>query len=276
MELKFTKMQGAGNDFVVFDAIDQQVELNREQLQQIADRHFGIGCDQILLVEPPRIEGTEFHYRIFNADGGEVEQCGNGARCFARYVREKGLSSSDELHVGTAKGRITLYFEESGQVRVNMGVPKFEPADIPFLAETSALSYGIDLDGAQYHISIVPMGNPHAVLLVDDIESAPVETIGPLLESHPRFPQRVNVGFMEHRGRDRIALRVYERGAGETLACGTGACAAVVSGIRQNSLNQEVTVELKGGQLVISWAGEGEPVWMTGPAETVYEGVINL
>ena len=276
MELKFTKMQGAGNDFVVFDAIDQQVELNREQLQQIADRHFGIGCDQILLVEPPRIEGTEFHYRIFNADGGEVEQCGNGARCFARYVREKGLSSSDELHVGTAKGRITLYFEESGQVRVNMGVPKFEPADIPFLAETSALSYGIDLDGAQYHISIVSMGNPHAVLLVDDIGSAPVETIGPLLESHPRFPQRVNVGFMEHRGRDRIALRVYERGAGETLACGTGACAAVVSGIRQNSLDPEVTVELKGGQLVISWAGEGEPVWMTGPAETVYEGVINL
>ncbi|MDX1345090.1 MAG: diaminopimelate epimerase [Sedimenticolaceae bacterium] len=276
MELKFTKMQGAGNDFVVFNAIDQQVELDREQLQRIADRHFGIGCDQVLLVEPPRIDGTEFHYRIFNADGGEVEQCGNGARCFARYVREKGLSSSDALHVGTAKGRITLYLEESGQVRVIMGVPKFEPADLPFLAETNALYYGIDLDGAQYHISVVSMGNPHAVLLVDDIESAPVETIGPLLESHPRFPQRVNVGFMEHRSRDRIALRVYERGAGETLACGTGACAAVVSGIRQNSLDREVTVELKGGQLVISWAGEGEPVWMTGPAETVYEGVINL
>jgi diaminopimelate epimerase len=276
MELKFTKMQGAGNDFVVFNAIEQQVDLSPEQLQKIADRHFGIGCDQILLVERPRIEGTEFHYRIFNADGGEVEQCGNGARCFARYVRDKALSSSDELHVGTAKGRITLYLEENGQVRVNMGVPRFEPADIPFQAETSALSYSIDLDGAQYHISVVSMGNPHAVLLVDDIDTAPVGTIGPLLESHPRFPQRVNVGFMEHRRRNRIALRVYERGAGETLACGTGACAAVVSGIRQNSLDHEVTAELKGGELVISWAGEGEPVWMTGPAETVFEGVINL
>ena len=276
MELKFTKMQGAGNDFVVFNAIEQQVDLSPEQLQKIADRHFGIGCDQILLVERPRIEGTEFHYRIFNADGGEVEQCGNGARCFARYVRDKALSSSDELHVGTAKGRITLYLEENGQVRVNMGVPRFEPADIPFQAETSALSYSIDLDGAQYHISVVSMGNPHAVLLVDDIDTAPVGTIGPLLESHPRFPQRVNVGFMEHRRRNRIALRVYERGAGETLACGTGACAAVVSGIRQNSLDHEVTAELKGGELVISWAGEGEPVWMTGPAETVFEGVISL
>ena len=276
MELKFTKMQGAGNDFVVFNAIEQQVDLSPEQLQKIADRHFGIGCDQILLVERPRIEGTEFHYRIFNADGGEVEQCGNGARCFARYVRDKALSSSDELHVGTAKGRITLYLEENGQVRVNMGVPRFEPADIPFQAETSALSYSIDLDGAQYHISVVSMGNPHAVLLVDDIDTAPVGTIGPLLESHPRFPQRVNVGFMEHRRRNRIALRVYERGAGETLACGTGACAAVVSGIRQNSLDHEVTAELKGGELVISWAGEGEPVWMTGPAKTVFEGVINL
>jgi diaminopimelate epimerase len=276
MELKFTKMQGAGNDFVVFNAIEQQVDLSPEQLRKIADRHFGIGCDQILLVERPRIEGTEFHYRIFNADGGEVEQCGNGARCFARYVRDKALSSSYELHVGTAKGRITLYLEENGQVRVNMGVPRFEPADIPFQAETSALSYSIDLDGAQYHISVVSMGNPHAVLLVDDIDTAPVGTIGPLLESHPRFPQRVNVGFMEHRRRNRIALRVYERGAGETLACGTGACAAVVSGIRQNSLDHEVTAELKGGELVISWAGEGEPVWMTGPAETVFEGVINL
>jgi diaminopimelate epimerase len=276
MELKFTKMQGAGNDFVVFNAIDQQVDLSREQLQRIADRHFGIGCDQVLLVEPPRTRDTEFHYRIFNADGGEVEQCGNGARCFARYVHDKGLSCNEELHVGTAKGRITLYLEQNGQVRVNMGVPRFEPADIPFLAETSALSYSIDLNEAQYHISVVSMGNPHAVLLVDDIDNAPVETIGPVLESHPRFPQRVNVGFMEHRGRDRIALRVYERGAGETLACGTGACAAVVSGIRQNSLDSEVRVQLKGGELVISWAGEGEPVWMTGPAETVYEGDISL
>ena len=276
MELKFTKMQGAGNDFVVFNAIDQQVELGREQLQHIADRHFGIGCDQILLVEPPRIEGTEFHYRIFNADGGEVEQCGNGARCFARYVHDKGLSSSEELHVGTAKGRITLYLEQSGQVRVNMGVPQFEPADIPFLAETSALSYGIDLDGAQYHISVVSMGNPHAVLLVDDIDNAPVERIGPLLESHPRFPQRVNVGFMEHRQRDRIALRVYERGAGETLACGTGACAAVVSGILRGHLDATVDVQLRGGKLTIQWDGTGHPVYMTGPASFVYEGQIRL
>ena len=276
MKLTFTKMQGAGNDFVVFNAIDQRVELTRAQLRLIADRHFGIGCDQILLVEPPRSDDTEFHYRIFNADGGEVEQCGNGARCFARYVRDKGLSSSQALHVGTAKGRITLYIEDDNQVRVNMGVPGFAPADIPFLAETDALSYGIDLDGTQYTVSVVSMGNPHAVLLVNDIDQAPVATVGPLLESHPRFPERVNVGFMEHRARDRIALRVYERGAGETLACGTGACAAVVSGIRQNSLDRRVTVELKGGQLVISWEGENEPVWMTGPAETVYEGVIDL
>jgi diaminopimelate epimerase len=250
--------------------------LTREQLRHIADRHFGIGCDQVLLVESPRRDDTEFHYRIFNADGGEVEQCGNGARCFARYVREKGLSSSEELHVGTARGRITLYIEADNQVRVNMGVPAFTPDAIPFLSDTDALSYSIDLDGTQYTISVVSMGNPHAVLLVDDIDKAPVDHIGPLLESHPRFPEHVNVGFMEHRARDRIALRVYERGTGETLACGTGACAAVVSGIRQNSLDQRVTVELRGGELVISWAGENQPVWMTGPAESVYEGVIDL
>jgi diaminopimelate epimerase len=276
MELRFTKMQGAGNDFVVFNAIDQQVELTRDQLRHIADRHFGIGCDQVLLVETPRFDGTEFHYRIFNADGGEVEQCGNGARCFARYVRDQGLSNSEELHVGTARGRITLYIENDNQVRVNMGVPVFEPAEIPFLADTDAISYGIDLDGVQYYIGVVSMGNPHAVLLIDDIETAPVETLGPLLESHPRFPQRVNVGFMEHLGRDRIALRVFERGTGETLACGTGACAAVVTGIRQNSLDNRVAVKLRGGELVISWAGENQPVWMTGPAESVYEGVITL
>ena len=271
MELKFTKMQGAGNDFVVFNAIDQQVDLSREQLQRIADRHFGIGCDQILLVEPPRIEGTEFHYRIFNADGGEVEQCGNGARCFARYVHDKGLSNSDVLHVGTARGRITLYLEQNDQVRVNMGVPGFEPADIPFLAETSALSYSIDLDGAQYHISVVSMGNPHAVLLVDDIDEAPVETIGPLLESHPRFPQRVNVGFMEHRSRDRIALRVYERGAGETLACGTGAAAVTVAGVLTGRSDGMLLNHLTGGDLEMEWDGKGD-VFMTGPAAEVFSG----
>ncbi len=273
MKLKFTKMHGLGNDFVVFDAINQKVELSPEQLRFIADRRFGIGCDQVLLVEPPRLPGTEFHYRIFNADGSEVEQCGNGARCFARFVREKGLTSHDVIDVGTTAGPIRLFIE-GDQVRVNMGAPVLEPGRIPFIADEQKPSYRIEVEGQRLEIGAVSMGNPHAVLRVDDVTSAPVKRLGPLLESHPRFPERVNVGFMAVRSPREIDLRVYERGAGETLACGTGACAAVVAGRLQGLLDEEVTVHLRGGDLVVSWTGGAAPVWMTGPATTVFEGVI--
>jgi diaminopimelate epimerase len=276
MELNFTKMHGLGNDFVVIDAIHQAVTMNAELARRLADRRFGIGCDQILLVERPQLAGTDFHYRIFNADGSEVEQCGNGARCFARFVRDHGLSDKDEIPVGTAKGPITLYIEADGQVRVNMGPPRLLPSEIPFVADQQATSYRIEADGSDWTIGAVSMGNPHAVLLVDDVASAPVETLGPAIESHPRFPQRVNVGFMAVRDRRHVDLRVYERGAGETLACGTGACAAVVAGRLQGRLDECVTVRLPGGELVISWPGNNEPVWMTGPATRVFEGRIGL
>lgn len=269
-------MHGLGNDFVVFNAIDQQVSLSPDQLRFIADRHFGIGCDQILFIEAPREEDTDFFYRIFNADGGEVEQCGNGARCFARFVREKGLSSNDIIHVGTMLGRITLYIEDDGQVRVNMGIPKFDPKSLPFDAEDVALTYSLDVDGENFDISAISMGNPHAVLLVKDVDTAAVQTLGPKIESHTAFPQRVNVGFMAIKNPANIDLRVYERGSGETLACGTGACAAVVAGIQRELLKEEVRVKLRGGDLVISWKGDNQPVWMTGPAVQVYDGTIDL
>jgi diaminopimelate epimerase len=276
MELNFTKMHGLGNDFVVIDAIHQAVDMTPELARRLADRRFGIGCDQLLLVESPRLPGTDFHYRIFNADGSEVEQCGNGARCFARFVRDQGLTDKDEIPVGTAKGPITLYIEADGQVRVNMGPPRLVPADIPFVADEQAASYQIEADGRDWTIGAVSMGNPHAVLVVDDVATAPVEKLGPIMESHPRFPQRVNVGFMAVRDRAHVDLRVYERGAGETLACGTGACAAVVAGRLQGLLDERVTVRLPGGELVISWSGSNEPVWMTGPATRVFEGRIGL
>ncbi|MCB1759444.1 MAG: diaminopimelate epimerase [Gammaproteobacteria bacterium] len=276
MKLKFTKMHGLGNDFVVFDATNRPIELTPEQLRLLADRHFGIGCDQILLVEPPRSADTDFHYRIFNADGGEVEQCGNGARCFARYVRDAGLSDKDEIRVGTQAGRIVLYHEKDDMVRVNMGVPLLEPQRIPFLAPELAADYPIEVGGETLSIGAVSMGNPHAVLRVGSVDKAPVARLGPLLEQHPRFPQRVNVGFMEIRSADTIRLRVYERGAGETLACGTGACAAVVVGRTQGALDAEVEVELRGGKLRIQWPGGGQPVLMSGPATRVYEGTIEL
>jgi len=276
MSLRFTKMHGLGNDFVVIDAIRQQVALAPEQVRFLADRHFGVGCDQVLLVEPPRLVGTEFHYRIYNADGSEVEQCGNGARCFARFVRDQGFTDRDEIRVGTARGPITLHVEPDGQVRVNMGTPRLEPADLPFDAPARADTYPIELDGEVVEIGAVSMGNPHAVLLVDDAATAPVERLGPLLESHPRFPRRVNVGFMAVRGRDRIELRVYERGTGETLACGTGACAAVVSGRLRGLLDEQVRVRLPGGELRVAWQGGDAPVWMTGPAAAVFEGTIEL
>ena len=276
MSLRFTKMHGLGNDFVVVDAIRQAVSLAPEQVRCLADRRFGVGCDQVLLVEPARLSGTAFHYRIFNADGSEVEQCGNGARCFARFVRDQGFTRDDVIKVGTARGPITLYVEPDGQVRVDMGAPRLDPADLPFDAPARAPTYPIEVGGEVVEIGAVSMGNPHAVLLVEDVTSAPVERLGPLLEAHPRFPRRVNVGFMAAKGRDRIDLRVYERGSGETLACGTGACAAVVSGRLRGLLDERVTVRLPGGELRVSWRGGDAPVWMTGPAVTVFEGTIAL
>ncbi|MDY6978861.1 MAG: diaminopimelate epimerase [Pseudomonadota bacterium] len=276
MPLRFTKMHGLGNDFVVIDAIHQEVDLSRDQIRQLADRRFGIGCDQLLLVEPPRDPGVDFTYRIFNADGGEVEQCGNGARCFARFVRDKGLIERDTIEVATAAGRMTLQIESDGQVTVNMGVPHFAPAEIPFEAETETTLYDLALDGESVRIGAVALGNPHAVLEVADIDNAPVARLGPLIEAHPRFPRRVNAGFMQVVDTSHIRLRVYERGAGETLACGSGACAAVVVGRQQGRLGDKVEVALPGGTLLIRWAGAGSPVMMTGPATTVFEGHIEV
>ena len=276
MRLKFTKMQGLGNDFVVLDALSRPISLTTEQIRHIANRHFGVGCDQVLLVEAPRLPDTDFYYRIFNADGGEVEQCGNGARCFVRYVRARGLTTQAEIRVGTRGGVIVPRLEDDGQVTVNMGVPEFEPARIPFDAGARAATYALDVGGRSVDVSALSMGNPHAVQIVTDIERAPVATDGPLIERHPRFPQRVNAGYLQIVSRRRILLRVYERGAGETLACGTGACAAVVAGIQRGLLDREVAVTTRGGDLGISWAGEGGPVMMTGPAVTVYEGEIEL
>jgi len=274
--LEFTKMHGLGNDFVVIDAINQQCNLSTTQCRYIADRHFGIGCDQILLVEPARDQDTDFYYRIFNADGSEVEQCGNGARCFAKFVRAKGLIDKQVIDVGTMAGNIQLSIEKDGLVRVNMGTPILEPTQIPFLADQQHPSYPIVVNGQQLQIGSVSMGNPHAVIPVSDIDTAAVAEIGPAMEHHPSFPQRVNVGFMQIVDRNRIHLRVYERGAGETLACGTGACAAVVAGITQGLLDQEVQVTLPGGNLVIKWEGNSQPVWMSGPAATVFDGRVEI
>ena len=272
----FTKMQGLGNDFVVFDATRNTLVLSPEQVRFVADRRFGVGCDQVLLVEPPRERGTDFYYRIFNADGGEVEQCGNGARCFARFVRDRGLITKDVIDVGTRAGVVRLILEPDGQVRVNMGAPRLEPAAIPFQAEVQATIYPLEVEGTAYPIGAVSMGNPHAVLRVPDVAEAPVTTLGPLFQRHPRFPRSVNVGFMQVEDRGAIRLRVFERGTGETLACGTGACAAVVVGRIQGLLDAQVKVTLPGGELMIAWKGSGEPVWMTGPAVRVYEGEIEL
>jgi diaminopimelate epimerase len=276
MRLKFTKMHGLGNDFVVIDAISQPVALTPDQICFLADRHFGVGCDQILLVEAPTRPDADFRYRIFNADGGEVEQCGNGARCFVRFVHDKGLAGKREIRVETRAGLIVPRLEADGQVTVNMGVPRFEPADIPFLAEKRAPTYRLGLDQKTVEISALSMGNPHAVQVVDDVERAPVAEDGPRIEHHPAFPARVNAGFMQVLDRGHIKLRVYERGAGETLACGTGACAAAVAGIMRGLLDHRVRVTTRGGDLVVLWQGEGHPVWMTGPAVTVFEGEINL
>ncbi len=275
-KLRFTKMHGLGNDFVVFDGVGQTVALSPEQCRRIADRHFGVGCDQILLVEKPARDDVDFRYRIFNADGGEVEQCGNGARCFVRFVHEKGLTAKTAIRVETASGVIEPRLLGNGQVAVDMGAPRFAPADIPFAAEAEALAYPLKVGQHVIEIAALSMGNPHAVLRVNDLDSAPVEILGAAIESHARFPQRVNAGFMQVLTPHDIRLRVYERGAGETLACGTGACAAAVAGIRQGWLKSPVSVHTKGGDLVIEWVGKGQPVSMTGPAETVFEGEIEL
>lgn len=276
MLLRFTKMQGLGNDFVVLDGVRQQLSLSPEQLRFLADRHFGIGFDQLLLVEPASQPGVDFRYRIFNADGSEVEQCGNGARCFARFVFDQGLTTKEEIRVETQKGVITPRLEADGQVTVDMGVPRFSPDEIPFISDSDAVLQPLDLDGTSVDISVVSIGNPHAVQVVADVDSAPVAVHGPLTEVHPRFPERVNAGFMQVLDRHHIRLRVHERGSGETLACGTGACAAVVAGIRRGLLDSPVRVSTRGGELTIAWAGPAQPVRMTGPAVTVFTGEIEL
>ena len=274
--LKFTKMHGLGNDFVVIDAIHQTVELSAEKIQDLADRNFGIGFDQLLLVEKPVSEDAEFKYRIFNADGSEVSQCGNGARCFARFVRDKGLTQHNDIRVDTNAGQLVLHLTEDGLVTVNMGVPRHDPHDIPLLMSPESISYELIVEGKFYRFGAVSMGNPHAVLIVDDIRTAPVAELGKQLESHAIFPERANIGFMQIINPEFIKLRVYERGAAETLACGSGACGAVVVGIEQGYLSDKVTVELPGGRLTIAWQGRGTPVMMAGEAVSVFEGTIAL
>jgi diaminopimelate epimerase len=276
MLLEFTKMHGLGNDFMVIDAINQSVSLAAGQVRALADRHLGIGFDQLLLVEAASNPDVDFRYRIFNADGSEVGQCGNGARCFMRFVQEQGMTHKQQLLVETASGPLQLSQEIDGQITVDMGVPRLDPADIPFDAPAFAARYPLDVDGLHLEIAALSMGNPHAVLQVDDIETAPVKELGPAIERHPRFPQHVNAGFMQIVDPATIRVRVFERGAGETLACGSGACAAVVAGRLWEQLETRVKVVLKGGVLVVSWAGSGTPVLMTGPAATVYQGRIDL
>ena len=283
MKLKFTKMHGAGNDFIVVDAIHQDVNLSTEQWRRLADRRFGIGADQILVVERPTSEGVDFRYRIFNSDGGEVEQCGNGARAFARFVSDKGLSGERSIRVETMKGIIAPRLEQDGSVTVDMGAPQLEPAEVPFdsagldgRAEGEDTTWPLAVGGQTVFVSVVSMGNPHAVQVVEDVDTAPVESMGPAIETHARFPKRVNAGFMQVLDRRHVKLRVFERGAGETLACGTGACAAVVAGIRRGLLDSPVRVSARGGELSIAWAGVGQPVYLSGPAVTVFEGEVEV
>ena len=288
MQIRFTKMQGAGNDFVVLDETQGRLGLSTAQYRFLADRHFGVGADQILTVRPSPADGIDFEYVIHNADGGEVEQCGNGARCFARFVHDKGLSGKDTLRVQTKSGVIAPRLTPDGRVTVDMGRPQFDPAHVPFDAsglspveQGSGQKWPLALDGkalvATVLIALVSMGNPHAVQLVDNVDTAPVAEAGPLIERHARFPQRVNAGFLQIVDRTHVRLRVFERGAGETLACGTGACAAVSAGIRLGLLDNEVHVDTRGGRLTIAWSGaDTASVFMTGPATTVFEGQIDI
>jgi diaminopimelate epimerase len=270
--LRFTKMQGLGNDFVVLDATREPIALDPATVRRLADRHFGVGCDQVLVVEKPARLDVDFRYRIFNADGGEVEQCGNGARCFVRFVRARGLTNKRAIRVETAGGIIEPRLEDDGQVTVDMGTPVFRAAAVPFIGGTEAVLEPLEVDGATIGVSVLSMGNPHAVQQVDDVDAAPVTIQGPRIEAHPRFPKRVNAGYMQVIDRANIRLRVWERGAGETLSCGTGACAAAVVGIRRDLIDSPVQVATRGGVLGIAWKGGGAPVMMTGPAETVFEG----
>lgn len=276
MKLEFSKMHGLGNDFVVIDAISQSVDLDTVQVRALADRHTGIGCDQLLLVERAQGPDADFRYRIFNSDGGEVGQCGNGARCFMRFVHDRGLTEKTDVVVETQSGLMGLTLEDDGQVTVDMGEPRLQPADIPFLAHRRAQTYRLQVNDRDLEIAALSIGNPHAVLRVDDINQAPVEHLGPAIENHPDFPERVNAGFMQIIDPEHIRLRVHERGAGETLACGSGACAAVVAGRLWDQLAPRVNVALTGGNLVVKWKGEGRPVYLTGPATQVFLGEIDL
>ena len=276
MRVRFSKMQGQGNDFVVIDGVRQAVTIRADRVKALSDRHFGVGFDQLLLVEKPESSGSDFRYRIWNADGGEVEQCGNGARCFARFVLDQGLTDKHEIRVETASGVIQPRIEPSGQVTVDMGEPRFAPKDIPFEATDSQVVHLLSVAGVLLEVSVLSMGNPHAVQVVEDVDRAPVTTQGPLIEHHPRFPQRVNAGYMQPLSRSHVKLRVWERGAGETLACGTGACAAVVAGIRRGLLDPEVRVTTRGGDLVIRWNGDSSPVMMTGDAVRVFDGELEI
>lgn len=276
MKIQFTKMHGLGNDFIVIDTINQNIHLAEEQIRFMADRHFGIGFDQLLLVEKATNKDADFRYGIYNADGGQVAQCGNGARCFARFVRDKGLTDKKEIRVDTDSGQLVLCFTDDDLISVNMGIPKHHPSKIPLLAEQETKFYSALVNGVERAFGAVSLGNPHAVLEVIDINTAPVLELGSELESHPIFPERANIGFMQILDRQHIKLRVFERGAGETLACGSGACAAVVIGIEHHVLDNQVAVELPGGILNITWEGRDQPAFMSGPAVSVFDGIINL
>ncbi|SFC30468.1 diaminopimelate epimerase [Marinospirillum celere] len=276
MLLHFTKMHGLGNDFMMVDLISQKARMRPEQIRRLADRHFGIGFDQLLTVEAPTTPEADFRYRIYNADGTEVENCGNGARCFAVFVRDRKLTSKHLIKVETAGGPLSLHVHDDGQVTVNMGIPQLTPEAIPFLAPARATSYPLDLNGQTLQLGVLSMGNPHAVLRVNRVDTAEVERLGPLLETHPRFPNKANIGFLQVDSRTQGRLRVFERGVGETLACGTGACAAMVSGCLQGWFDSAVELQLLGGYLHLEWQGEGHPVMMTGPAKKVFEGQIYL
>jgi diaminopimelate epimerase len=282
MLLRFTKMHGLGNDFVLLDLISQSITIREDQIRALADRRLGVGFDQLLIVEPPDDPETDFKYRIFNADGTEAEQCGNGARCFLRFVRDRGLTTKTQIRLGTNTGVIEARLEADGNITIDMGAPILEPSRIPFIAEKANITYALDVatplcrTASTVEISSISVGNPHAVLVVDSVDDAPVGQLGPLIENHQRFPQRVNVGFMQIVSRNQIRLRVFERGVGETQACGTGACAAVVAGRLRGLLDETVNVSLAGGNLSISWAGDNSPILMTGPASRVYEGRLHI
>jgi len=276
MWLKFNKMHGIGNDFIVIDSVTSDIELSPEIIRKLADRHFGIGFDQLLIIDAPSSPDVDFNYRIFNGDGSEVEQCGNGARCFAKYVHDRKLSARNPIRVQTLSGRYEIGINPDNTYSVDMGVPEFNPSMIPFAADQQQPTYTLEADNKTVELSVLSMGNPHAVLEVENTESAPVRVLGPLLEAHPSFPNRANIGFMQILSRNEINLRVFERGAGETLACGSGACAAVVAGIQLGKLDNEVQVNLPGGSLKIYWPGEGQSVILTGPAKTVFHGQVRI